>query len=532
MNNLTKMSAVLLASGMILTGCSGNKGLEEKKEQKTLSYTTVKDIGDMNPHVYGGSMSAESMIYEPLVRHTKDGIKPLLAKSWEISDDGKTYTFHLRDDVKFHDGTPFNAEAVKKNIDAIQQNKKLHSWLKISTLIDDVKVKDNYTVQLHLKEAYQPALAELAMPRPYVFVSPKDFKHGTTKDGVKAFDGTGPFKMGEHHKDESAEFNKNTQYWGEKSKLNTVEAKVKPAGETAFLSMKKGETNFAFTDDRGTDSLDKDSLQQLKDTGDYQVKRSQPMNTKMIVANSGNKDSAVSDKMVRQALGHMVNRDKIAKDILDGEEKPATQLFAKNVTDINFNMPTRQFDTKKAEALLDKAGWTLDKDQQIRHKDGKALSLNMYYDKGSNSQKAQAEFLAAEFKKLGVKLDINGETSDKIAERRTSGDYDLLFNQTWGLLYDPQSTIAGFKTKTGYESATSGIKNKDQLYRDIDEAFKIQDSTARSQAYQRILKQVDDEGVFIPISHGSMTVVAPKDLDNVSFTQSQYELPFNEMQYK
>lgn len=77
----------------------------------------------MNPHVYGGSMSAESMIYEPLVRNTKDGIKPLLSKKWDVSEDGKTYTFHLRDDVKFHDGMPFDADAVKKNIDAVQENK-------------------------------------------------------------------------------------------------------------------------------------------------------------------------------------------------------------------------------------------------------------------------------------------------------------------------------------------------------------------------------------------------------------------------
>lgn len=532
MKTKTKISAILLASGIVLAGCGGDKALQDKKEQKTLSYTTVKDIGDMNPHVYGGSMSAESMIYEPLVRNTKDGIKPLLAKKWDISKDGKTYTFHLRKDVKFHDGSKFNADAVKKNIDAIQQNKKLHSWLKISTLIDDVKVKDTYTVQIHLKEAYQPALAELAMPRPYVFVSPKDFKHGTTKDGVNSFDGTGPYKMGEHKKDESATFNKNEQYWGETSKLNKVEAKVKPAGETAFLSMKKGETNFAFTDDRGTDSLDNDSLKQLKETGNYQVKRSQPMNTKMIVANAGKKDSAVSNKSVRQAIGHMVDRDKISKDILDREEKPATQLFAKNVTDINFNMPTRQFDKKKAEALLDKAGWKLNKDKHVRQKDGKDLAMSMYYDKDSTSQKEQAEFLEAEFKKLGVKLNINGETSDKIAERRTSGDYDLMFNQTWGLLYDPQSTIAAFKSKTGYETATSGIKDKQQLYNNIDNAFKIKNANERSKAYQHILKQVDDEGVFIPISHGRMTVVAPKDLKNVSFTQSQYELPFNEMQYK
>ena len=195
-------------------------------------------------------------------------------------------------------------------------------------------------------------------------------------------------------------------------------------------------------------------------------------------------------------------------------------------------MPTRQFDTKKAEKLLDQAGWKMNQDKQVRQKDGKDLAMTMYYDKGSTSQKEQAEFLEAEFKKVGIKLNINGETSDKIAERRTSGDYDLMFNQTWGLLYDPQSTIAAFKSKTGYESATSGIKDKTKLYNDIDEAFKIKDEKARSKAYQQILKQVDDEGVFIPISHGSMTVVAPKDLKNVSFTQSQYELPFNEMQYK
>lgn len=532
MNKLTKMSAILIASGIILAGCGNGKGIEEKKENKQLTYTTVKDIGDMNPHVYGGSMSAESMIYEPLVRNTKDGIKPLLAKSWDVSDDGKTYTFHLCDDVKFHDGTEFDAEAVKKNIDAVQQNKKLHSWLKISTLIDNVSVKDKYTVEMQLTEPYQPALAELAMPRPYVFVSPKDFKDDGTKNGVKSFDGTGPFKLGEHKKDESADFNKNNDYWGEKSKLNKIQAKVMPAGETAFLSMKKGETNFAFTDDRGTDSLDKDALKQLKDSGDYQVKRSQPMNTKMLVANSGKKDSPVSDKTVRQAIGHMVNRDKISKEILDGEEKPATQLFSKNVTDINFDMPARKYDMKKAEALLDEAGWKQIEDSKVRKKDGKELTMTMYYDKGSSSQKEQAEFLQAEFKKMGVQLQINGDTSDKVAERRTSGDYDLMFNQTWGLLYDPQSTMSAFKASNGYESVTSGIANKNELYNNIDESFKIQDSKQRSAAYKEILQQIDDEGIFIPISHGRMTVVAPNDLEKLSFTQSQYELPFNEMQFK
>ncbi|PTG40807.1 ABC transporter substrate-binding protein, partial [Staphylococcus cohnii] len=128
-----------------------------------------------------------------LVDNTQKGIQPLLAKSWEVSEDGKTYTFHLREGVKFHDGTPFNAEAVKKNFDAVQANKSLHSWIKLSTIIDKTEVKDDHTFVLTLKEPYNATLEELAMTRPYVFVSPKAFKNGGTKEGLKTFSGKGPY---------------------------------------------------------------------------------------------------------------------------------------------------------------------------------------------------------------------------------------------------------------------------------------------------------------------------------------------------
>lgn len=131
-----------------------------------------------------------------------------------------------------------------------------------------------------------------------------------------------------------------------------------------------------------------------------------------------------------------------------------------------------------------------------------------------------------------MKLHIVGETSDKIAERRTSGDYDLLFNQTWGLQYDPQSTISAFKTETGYKAATSGIDNKDALYQNIDDALKTQDAKEQDKKYHDILNTVHDEAIFIPISHGGMTVIAPKDFKGITFKQSQYELPFEEMDYK
>ncbi|WP_169710792.1 staphylopine-dependent metal ABC transporter substrate-binding lipoprotein [Staphylococcus lutrae] len=532
MKNNLKWLALCLVFILVLSACGNTKALEQKKADKNMTYATSKDIGDMNPHVYGGSMSAQGMVYESLVDHTQKGIEPLLAESWNISEDGKTYTFHLRKGVKFQDGTPFNAEAVKKNFDAIQANQKLHSWIKLSTLITRTEAKDDETFVLTLKEPYNATLEELSMTRPYVFVSPKSFKAGGTKDGLKSYIGTGPYQLKSHAKDEQATFERNEDYWGGKPHLKSIVAKVLPAGETSFLALQKGEVNFAFTDDRGTDNVDNAAIKKLTDEGDYQLKRSKPMNTKVIVANSGKKESPAQDKAVRQALWHSVDQKRIADKILDGTEKPASQLFSKNVPHANIDLPKRDFDLKKAAALLDEAGWKQASEGQVREKDGQKLEMTLYYDNHSNTQKQEAEFIQAKAKEIGMTLKIIGETSNKIAERRTSGDYDLMFNQTWGLQYDPQSTISAFKADTGYKTAVSGMAKQTQLFDDIDTALKTQDPQEQQQKYKEILTSVHDEAIFIPISHGGMTVVAPKDLEHITFKQSQYELPFEQMDYK
>ncbi|MGJ7347372.1 ABC transporter substrate-binding protein [Morganella morganii] len=86
-------------------------------ENNELDYASTKDIRDINPHLYSGEMAAQNMVFESLVLNTNEGVKPFLAKSWDISSDGKSYIFHLREDVKFTDGEPFNAQAVKLNTD-------------------------------------------------------------------------------------------------------------------------------------------------------------------------------------------------------------------------------------------------------------------------------------------------------------------------------------------------------------------------------------------------------------------------------
>lgn len=135
-------------------------------------------------------------------------------------------------------------------------------------------------------------------------------------------------------------------------------------------------------------------------------------------------------------------------------------------------------------------------------------------------------------KGLGIQLEIVGEESTSIANRRATGEYDLLFNQTWGLAYDPQSTISAFTSDSAYKHTTSGIAQADELYNKIDEVMVSTDEESRQSLYADIMKMVHDEAVFIPITNGRVTVVAPKNLDGITFKQTQYELPFEQMKFK
>jgi len=527
---------LLLSVITVLAGCGQDKGTTTQSANSEvkpeLIYASAKDINDMNPHLYTGSMPAQGMVYESLVENTVDGIKPLLAESWDIAEDGKTYTFHLRQDVKFHDGEPFNAEAVKQNIDAVQANAEKHAWIKLSTKIVSTKVMDEYTFELVLSEPYYPALVELSMTRPYVFISPKDFTNGGTKDGVSGYHGTGPYKLTGHKIDENATFEANEEYWGGAPEIQKITSKVLPAGETTLLALQKGEINFIFTDDRGADSIDVEAMNQLADSGDFQVVRSEAMNTNMIVANSSKMDNPVHETAVREAIWVAIDRETISNDIFNGTQTVADSLFSSNVNYAHVELKKREYNPETAKELLEKAGWALTNGKTVRTKNGQPLALTLYYDSNSSSQKTQAELIQHALKGLGIQLEIVGEESTSIANRRATGEYDLLFNQTWGLAYDPQSTISAFTSDSAYKHTTSGIAQADELYKKIDEVMVSTDEASRQSLYADIMKIVHDEAVFIPITNGRVTVVAPKNLDGISFKQTQYELPFEQMKFK
>lgn len=145
---------------------------------KELNIAWPVNVGPLNPHLYTpNQIFAQSMIYEPLVKYQANGqVKPLLAKSWQHSEDGRVWIFTLRDDVTFSNGEPFNAQAAEKNFRAILNNRRRHAWLELTNQITNVKALSNSQLQITLKSAYYPFLQELSLPRPFRFIAPSQLK--------------------------------------------------------------------------------------------------------------------------------------------------------------------------------------------------------------------------------------------------------------------------------------------------------------------------------------------------------------------
>ena len=263
---------LLLCGLSLLAGCREEEKGQAGAPREELVYASTKDIRDINPHLYGGEMAAQGMVFEPLVINTAEGVRPWLAESWEISPDGRVYTFHLRRGVTFSDGTPFDAEAVRLNMDAIIANRLRHAWLDMINEIERPEVVDSHTWRLVLKHPYYPTLIELGLLRPFRFISPSCFIDGQTRNGVRGLVGTGPWILKEHKENQYALFTANPSYWGEKPRLQAVRWKVMPDHQAILLALHKGDVDLVFGADG--DMLNLDNFDAIRREGRYAAGRS------------------------------------------------------------------------------------------------------------------------------------------------------------------------------------------------------------------------------------------------------------------
>ena len=539
---MKKISLAILALVVIGVGFYFSSSKEApkaeapKKSEQTLVFANFRDIRDLNPHLYSGELYAQNMLFESLVHIANDGkIEPWLAKEWKILDDGKTYVFKLREDVSFSDGEKFNAKAAKANFDAILSNIKRHGWLESVRLMDAINQKGGEAVQasgeyeltLKLDAPYYPLLVELGVIRPFRFISPKAFINGTTKDGVSALSGTGRYVLKENRKDEYAVFELNPNYWGKKPELQKVVVKVIPDNQTRLMALEKGEIDLIF----GVNMVDSAAYNKFANLKGFSSAISEPLSTRMILLNTT--DAITGDVNVRQAIQHATDKETISKAIFAGIESPAELLLSKNTPYSNIGLTPYAFDKAKAEALLEASGWMKVEGKKYRQKESKELSITLNYNSNNVTDKTIAEFLQGEFTKIGMNLNIVGEEEQANRDRMKAGTFQMVFNISWGMPYDPQSFLAGMrKVVYGDYLAQQGLHDKALIDDTILHALKSTDETKRQEHYRFVLTRLHDEAVYLPLTYERNRAIFNQKIENVGFDVSKYEVPFEKMSIK
>ena len=525
---ITKVLAAGLCIAM-LAGCGDNKSTEPKtdtdasretgkeeakdsaSDKKVLrlafpSTITSLDVMDGD----GATMLKEvAGVIETLVNVDSNfELQPSLATEWERTGD-KTWVFKLRDDVTFHDGTSFNAEAVKWCLDrSLKDNESLRQ----TTGIDTVEVIDDYTVQFAMTEP----TGEL--PEAFTNVGTAIVAKSSVNDAgefVTAV-GTGYFKQ------ESFDVGSGTftcvPYDGyyKDVKTNVTERKIVSIADasTRSLSAQNHEIDVA-TDVPFSD------LETLKDADGIQV---QQFNTARTYFYSYNVNKEyLKDANVRKALIYAINRDELVKDVLLGVGAVPEGIFIKDMPWANTEVDNYDYDAEKAKAMLEAAGYKDSDGDGILDKNGEKLSLNIVTGSRRPGNALIAQATQGYFENIGVEAAVevlDGNAYNEVIEK---GSFELCLNSA-ATGYVPS---ASYYLETYYHSKSSNGKNigysnpeLDRLIEQCKAADRGEEKNELSRKAQAIAQE--DAVVYTVADYGAVFVLSDA-VENFSYSAAVHD---------
>jgi peptide/nickel transport system substrate-binding protein len=440
-----------------------------------------------------------SLLYDTLVYWGPDKeYYPGLAESWEVSEDGKTYTFNLRQDVKFHDGTPFNAEAVKFTFDRIGVAKTTigKGAEGLMGTYESTEVVDDYTVKVHFEEPFAAFLSSLSDPFLGI-VSPAAVEEWGDEDFGQHPVGTGPFVFQEAVAGSHRTYVKNPDYnWAPSffnhqgpSYLDEITVRYIDEGATRLVALEKGEIHLMDrVPELEVDRIDADER--------FQVLRAEtPMLPECILLNT--QLYPLDDLKVRQAILYAVDQETMV-DVLFNGNFPAAYgpLSPANPGYWEGAEEMYSFDPEKAQELLTEAGWEPGSDGVRVDKDGNRLSLDLLYP-GGEFRARSYEFAQAQLLEVGIEMTIQELEAAAMFEKAVAGE-NALSQLQWGFS-DPSGMRIFWHSEnegTGFNWSHVRDEHVDEL---LEEGEATADPAEREAVYQELQEIIMEEAWILPL---------------------------------
>ncbi|WP_280775751.1 nickel ABC transporter substrate-binding protein [Paenibacillus sp. PastF-4] len=504
---------MLLVIVVLISGCSNSnnsnstaranntanneaaQGSEAQDKTVTVAISSDAGIDRLDAGAYDGSMNVHAMIYEGLVEYGEKGeILPSLAESWDISEDGKVYTFHLRHDVKFSDGTEFNADAVKFSFE--RWIKDPANSLNVATAMQSLVVVDEHTITMTFNKAYYPFLTELSFARPVRIISPSAVEPAGDITGkfIKAI-GTGAWMAESYKTDQEAILVRNPNYWGEMPKLSKIILKVIPDPQSRVLALQAGDIDIAGGQ---MGKIPVESVPVIEADSSLTLQKAQGTNSHFMIFNY--KTPALQDLNVRKAINLAINKKSIVEDLMDGIGSEAQGLFPLTVPYVTESNNTWYgFNPLEAKQLLAAAGYTDSDGDGIVQKDGAQLELNFVLQQAEYPEwKSISELVQSELKEIGIRVNLQVlEPNAYYDALWTSKAYDLIMYRTYDDAYNPHAFLLSLFHKTADASAV--VWSDPGLESLIDTAVGTTDIQERQTAYDSIFSKLYQEAMFAAI---------------------------------
>jgi peptide/nickel transport system substrate-binding protein len=415
-------------------------------------------------------------------------LEPVLAESYEASADGKTYTFKLRQGVKFHDGADFTAADVKYTFDWIKDPANASTRGAVMELVESVETPDDYTVVVTLTDADATFMVNTAT----TLIYPGAYHAEVGEDAYSGAPiGTGAFKLdgGEWIPASSTRLVANEDYFRGPPNFDEFRIDILPEASQRFDALDTG------TADNSIWSLNAEDNTKIVDSGNFTVYQTLNNAVNHFVLN--NERPTLSDVNVRKALLQATDRQAFIDDVYLGQAVMATANLSPNVEKFyNPDVPLYDYDPEAATALLDEAGWVAG-DDGIREKDGERLAFTLAVIQGDTQRRPEAEVAQQWYKDIGVEMELQ-EVTDAVAGM-IEGKYDAaLFNWVYGGGSgepDARDTLSS----TGANNFSHFVNEEmDELLRqgilELDEA-------ARIEIYNRVQEIVAENVPFLYFLH-------------------------------
>jgi len=493
---LFSVVSVLLTLVLCLTACgadtdvssNGESGSSETEYQDTITIDLNSEISNFDPAYLSGVPTSRVACFfmDHLCYMDHDGnIIPRVAESWEANDDATVWTFHLRKDVKWHDGTPLVAADVKYNFDRIIDPDTAALRASDMACIESVEAPDDYTVVFNLNTPVAAFITKCLLINPALLAQPaalEEYGESFTDHAV----GTGPYKLVEWVPGEKVLLEANPDFYLGEPATKYIEFRLIPDGMTALIELEQGNIDFLFnipSTELGTFETNDDiTLANARDFGVAWIF----LNTDMEPCNDIN---------VRKAIAHAIDYQTIYETMLSDFGVIADSYLPDHNWAYNPDTTKYTYDVEMAKGFLADSGWTDTNGDGLVDKDGQTLKLEI----GATKREADNILLEAAqsyLRAVGIDVSMSVLESAAYNERLASQDFQAYVLNISQDSPEPALLIDfAFTSYAGYNKFGYNNPRVDEL---VLLANSTADTEARKEIYMEIQALIKDDYVSLP----------------------------------